>query len=97
MKQVSMKNTLLLFGIIALCCVFADAAQSAETDAGYPYAVMTAERNESGGSVTVTLEIRSAHRESEKIEKVVDGGVDTWEQFGEWYEELFALTSVFFS
>ena len=75
---------LLVSGVVAY-------AQTPAADDMRPWAELRITRHEDTGDLSLSLAVRSVDMQDHVIEYTVSGGIGMLEDFGKWYEEVFAV------
>jgi hypothetical protein len=87
----------LFTALVALTAVFAVCAAAGASDAGsgsalFPYATLEVNRDDKSGVVELVLTTQGKISGDKTIRNRVANGVELWEKFNKWYEDLFGLT-----
>jgi hypothetical protein len=83
-----LKTTKPLFAIFFTLSIFALPARAVEIQ---PWAVLYVHRDETTRELGMKLVVKTPGKEDQTREWTVNGGVDKWEDFGKWYEDLFGI------
>ncbi len=91
MKKLLCTTVAILINILSIAGI-SFAANATKTNAITPYSVLEVSRDDKSGAVELVLSTHSIHGSDKRVAKTVTDGVEQWEKFNKWYEDLFGLT-----
>jgi hypothetical protein len=89
-----MRNKIILPAMFAIAIFIAPAiaASAAVPAKDAPRAVLTVGIDEKTGDVALELTTANRPGGDKTVKRTIKGGVETWDKFDKWYEDLFGLT-----
>ncbi len=78
--------------VLLAICTLSFAAYAKRSNTITPYSVLEVSRDDKTGVVDMVLTTHGLQDGEKRVTKTVADGVEKWEYFNKWYEDLFGLT-----